>query len=100
MVSMELIVAVFVGVLLGAGLVYLSLRGGLQRAEVAAAAAGEELQGLRREHAAASEALARTEAQRDAERQAAAEGIQRRAMRPTCHPRHPHRHPRIAAGRW
>ena len=75
MVSMELIVAVFVGVLLGAGLVYLSLRGGLQRAEVAAAAAGEELQGLRREHAAASEALARTEAQRDAERQAAAEKL-------------------------
>jgi DNA recombination protein RmuC len=75
MVSMELIVAVFVGVLLGAGLVYLSLRGGLQRAEVAAAALGEELQGLRREHAAASEALARTEAQRDAERQAAAEKL-------------------------
>lgn len=75
MVSMELIVAVFVGVLLGAGLVYLSLRGGLQRAEVAAAAVGEELQGLRREHAAASEALARTEAQRDAERQAAAEKL-------------------------
>ena len=70
-----MIVAVIVGVALGAGLVYALLRGSLQRAEALAAQAEQQLQGLRGEHAAASAALARTEAQRDAERTAAAEKL-------------------------
>lgn len=75
MVGMELIVAVIIGVLLGAGLVWAVLRAGLQRAEDAVRAAQEELQGLRAEHAAAHQNLARIETQRDAERQAAADKL-------------------------
>lgn len=67
--------ALVVGVLLGAGLVYLLLRGGLLRSESAAAAAQEELQALRSESSAAKEALAGIEAQRDAELKAAAEKL-------------------------
>jgi DNA recombination protein RmuC len=72
---MELMAALVVGVLLGAGLVYLLLRGGLLRSESAAAAAQEELQALRSESSAAKEALAGIEAQRDAELKAAAEKL-------------------------
>jgi DNA recombination protein RmuC len=75
MVGMELIVAVIIGVLLGAGLVWAVLRAGLQRAEDAVRAAQHELQGLRAEHAAAHQNLARIETQRDAERQAAADKL-------------------------
>lgn len=67
--------ALVVGVLLGAGLVYLLLRGGLLRSESAAAAAQEELQALRSESSAAKEALAGIEAQREAELKAAAEKL-------------------------
>lgn len=72
---MELMVAVIVGVLLGAGLVYVVLRGGLQRAELAVRTAQDELQELRVEYASANTKLARTEAQREAEQQAAAEKL-------------------------
>ena len=72
---MELMVAVIVGVLLGAGLVYVVLRGGLQRAELAVRAAQDELQELRVEYASANTKLARTEAQREAEQQAATEKL-------------------------
>jgi DNA recombination protein RmuC len=72
---MELMAALVVGVLLGAGLVYLLLRGGLLRSESAAAAAQEELQALRSESSAAKEALAGIEAQREAELKAAAEKL-------------------------
>ena len=68
-------VAVIVGVLLGAGLVYVVLRGGLQRAELAVRTAQDELQELRVEYASANTKLARTEAQREAEQQAAAEKL-------------------------
>ncbi|CAA6676472.1 MULTISPECIES: DNA recombination protein RmuC [unclassified Lentimonas] len=72
---MELMVALVVGVLVGAGLVFVLLRSGFQRSESAADAAQDELQALRAECSSVREALARTEAQYDAELKAAAEKL-------------------------
>jgi DNA recombination protein RmuC len=75
MVHMELMVALVGGVLLGAGLTFALLRGGLKRSESDADAMQEELAGLRAEYSSVKEALARTEAQYDAELRAAAEKL-------------------------
>ena len=72
---MELIIALVVGVVMGAGLVFVVLRGGLQRSESALMSAEDDLQFLRRECALAKESLARVEAKREAELKAAAEKL-------------------------
>lgn len=72
---MELIVALVVGLFVGAGLVFVLLRGGQQRADTALSSAQEELQAMRTAHASAKEALARVEAQREAELKAAVEKL-------------------------
>jgi DNA recombination protein RmuC len=72
---MELIVALAVGVFMGAGLVYLLLRASQKQAESALMSAEDDLQYVRRESASAKESLARVEAQREAELKAAAEKL-------------------------
>ena len=72
---MEIVIALVVGVILGAGLVFLVLSGAQQRSAKVLAEAEGERDALRGEHAAAKEALARIEAQRDAELKSAAEKL-------------------------
>ena len=72
---MELIVALVVGLLVGAGLVFTLLRGAQVRAELALVTAQNDVQAARDAHSSAKEALARIEAQREAELQAAAEKL-------------------------
>ena len=72
---MELIVALVVGLLVGAGLVFTLLRGAQVRAELALVTAQNDVQAARDAQAVAKEALARIEAQREAELQAAAEKL-------------------------
>ena len=72
---MELIVALVVGLFVGAGLVFALLRSGHIRSDAALASAQAELQAVRSDGAAAKEALARVEAQREAELKAAAEKL-------------------------
>lgn len=72
---MELIGALVVGVLVGAGLVFALSRSGQKRSDAALKVAQEELQAVRSEAAAAKESLARVEAQREAELQAATEKL-------------------------
>jgi DNA recombination protein RmuC len=79
---MELIVALVVGILVGAGLVYALSRGGQKRTEEALAGAQEALaaaqadaQAQRDAHSSTKEALARIEAQREAELKAATEKL-------------------------
>ena len=73
--SMELIVALIVGVFVGAGLVYALSRSGQKRADAALSSTQDELQAMRSECSSAKEALARIEAQREAELKAAAEKL-------------------------
>ena len=72
---MELIVALVVGLFVGAGLVFALLRSGQVRSDAALASAQAELQAVRSDGAAAKEALARVEAQREAELKAATEKL-------------------------
>ena len=72
---MELIVALVVGILVGAGLVFVLMRPSQKQAESALMSAEDDLQYLRRESASAKESLARVEAQREAELKAAAEKL-------------------------
>lgn len=72
---MELIVALISGVLLGAGLVFVLMRRGQKQAESALMSAEDDCQFLRRECGGLKEALARIEAQREAELKAAAEKL-------------------------
>jgi DNA recombination protein RmuC len=72
---MELIVALVVGLFVGAGLVFALLRGGHIRSDAALASVQAELQAVRGDGAAAKEALARVEAQREAELKAATEKL-------------------------
>lgn len=72
---MEIVIALVVGVILGAGLVFLVLSGAQQRSAKVLAEAEAERDALRGEHAAAKEALVRIEAQRDAELKSAAEKL-------------------------
>ena len=61
---MELIVALVVGLLVGAGLVFTLLRGAQVRAELALVTAQNDVQVARDAQAVAKESLARIEAQR------------------------------------
>ena len=72
---MELIVALVVGLLVGAGLVFTLLRGAQVRAELALVTAQNDVQVARDAQAVAKESLARIEAQREAELQAATEKL-------------------------
>lgn len=72
---MELIAALVVGVVVGAGLVYAVLNPSAAAARAALAEAAEDFDNLRAEHASVKEAFARVEAQREAEQQAAAEKL-------------------------
>jgi DNA recombination protein RmuC len=72
---MEVIVALIVGVFVGAGLVFALSRSGQKRADAALADAQANLQELRGECSLAKEALARIEAQREAELKAATEKL-------------------------
>jgi len=72
---MEVIVALVVGLLLGAGLVFALLRGAQKSAAAAKTALESNLEALRLEHATIQQSLARTEAQREAELKAANEKL-------------------------
>lgn len=72
---MDLIVALVVGVLLGAGLVFAVLSGMSRRSRDAVDLTREELDEVRGELSSTKESLVRMEAQRDAERQAASEKL-------------------------
>ena len=72
---MELIVALVVGLFVGAGLVFVLSRSGQNRSDAALASAQADLQELRSESSSAKESLARIEAQREAELKAAAEKL-------------------------
>lgn len=72
---MELIAALVVGLFVGASLVFVLLRSGQKRSDVALADAQAELQEVRSDCSSAKESLARIEAQREAELKAAAEKL-------------------------
>ncbi len=72
---MDLIVALVIGVLLGAGLVYLIVGKSEKQVKAALAETTEALENHRSQLAAAKESLARIEAQREAELKAAAEKL-------------------------
>ncbi len=72
---MDLIVALVVGVLLGAGLVYLIVGKSEKQAKTTLTETAEALESHRQQLAAAKESLARIEAQREAELKAAAEKL-------------------------
>ncbi len=72
---MEILIGVVVGVLTGAGLVYMLLGSSQKRTQQSLSAAEAERDELRSEHAAAKESLARIEAQREAELKAANEKL-------------------------
>lgn len=72
---MELIIALVVGVLLGAGLIYFTLGNAGQRAQAELSALEQRLESHRNELSAAKESLARVEARRESEQQSAAEKL-------------------------
>ncbi len=72
---MEILIGVVVGVLIGAGLVYMLLGSSQKRIQDALSTAEAERDDLRDQHSAAKEALARIEAQREAELKAANEKL-------------------------
>ena len=72
---MEILIGVVVGAILGAGLVYVVLSNAQKRTQESLSSSEAERDDLRSQHGAAKEALARIEAQREAELKAANEKL-------------------------